>query len=672
MKYKSLIAAIGLMVALPIGVRAMQKAQLTPFERNVEPVKAHLGLVNTQPFATLNTNLPMAPRVWKTVKPSLATAQKVVRVAPERINMQYSYKLDSIITTGNQGEYVAKQVFTFSNNGKELTRNIYTFNNETQLWDIVENYIFVWNEDGLVVEETALGYGGGMRNTYEYNDRGLGIGQTTYMLVDNQWEPSSRGEYEYDELGNMVEERLYVWQNKEWLPSVYNIATWDVKKRQTSIESYYWENDQWVGASRYDYVWYDGPNPEYVEGTDPNRMTMRRSYTWNGNGWTCDLISENGFNIDGYCIMQNTKVWNGKNFGGTGDAYNPGNLSWESHFTLDEHHNHIYTKTYWCVDDSAKWVLAGVAPSPWTYDEEGNGIGRDTIINYTFNDQWEVIGSVIPQVYHEGENAAGQKTWVMQYLADNNGIQQPLFEDKYRYDEDGHQTYVASWDWVDGVRTPSLETTYKYDALGNVVEVLGRITKKDDGEQGGGITPMGMPKHQPGYEQGDDEGWQNSSRWLYAYSGNTRTQMMGYRWQNGDWTPFSGQIAGYDFSCPASNAFLPNGWQDPYKIDFIHDLVGNASTNDWLITTRTYYYTDLLAQSIDAVESTNGNALKYDGRNVYTSDGSSAAITLLSLDGSMIKTVTASALSLQGMHPGIYIAVAKNNDILSKLKIIVR
>ena len=84
-------------------------------------------------------------------------------------------KLDSIITINPDGSRSMLQCFFYNDKGKEIKRTYHYWNAATGSWDEpTERYDYVWNDDGLILSEQAVGYGGGVRMEYKYNDVGLG------------------------------------------------------------------------------------------------------------------------------------------------------------------------------------------------------------------------------------------------------------------------------------------------------------------------------------------------------------------------------------------------------------------------------------------------------------------------------------------------------------------
>lgn len=105
-------------------------------------------------------------------------------------------KLDSIVTTNPDGSNAALQHFEYDSNGREIKRTNSYWDAAAGTWgEPVEQYDFVWTDDGLILSEQAVGYGTGRREEYKYNEQGLGIEQITYQMgADGSWVAVSKGE----------------------------------------------------------------------------------------------------------------------------------------------------------------------------------------------------------------------------------------------------------------------------------------------------------------------------------------------------------------------------------------------------------------------------------------------------------------------------------------------
>lgn len=623
-------------------------------------IAARLHAVTTQRGMVLSRAGLMAERAL----PAAAPAGRL-RLAPaERNAEEGTLKLDSIIQVNVDGTKLQKQQYVYNDQGKEINRKTSYWNASTQTWDEpYEEYDYEWTDYGYILSQRGVYNGQGVRMDYKYNDKRQGIEQINYELdADGNWVPTSKGEYEYDDNDNIISEYVYAWTGSEWLVATHNTATWDAKKRQTSFESYTWDGSAWVGADKGEYVWFDGPyDPGYVEGSglDPERMSYKYNYFWIDGAWHNYYIFVNDISeTDGRLLGQAEKYYNRKEgkFSG-GDDWD-GRLSlnnaftWEGRKTYDEHGAELFSETYRCLPDSSRWVLLGTVDYVWEYDDTGARQGYTNVVNCLYDGQWNKTGEVTNQREYYGYDAENRRVWILQQVADGNGVLKDLFEEKYIYDDKGRHVCTAVWDWDDqGVRKPTSRTEYYYDDDDNIIETISK-------SGGGGLTPLGAPMTKaPGLTDEDNEGWVNSARWLYTYDRGYMTSKMGYRWQQEQWTTNTGQDWVYDFDNPASEVVVPEGWTDPFKLDAVTDYLADGA-NGWLTMPREYYWTEFVSTGISDAVADNGSVRIYprvveSGFNVEAPAG--ACVRVYSISGSCVVTSTSSWVSVDNLPSGVYI-----------------
>lgn len=619
--------------------------------------------------ATVNPSVSMPEHhIMALQTPSDATIQNkrpIRKAGAEKPGL----KLDSIIFVNADGTNATIIRSQYNEQGKEIKRENCYWNTRTKSWDKpAETYEYTWSGDGLILSEQAIGYGTGKRIDYEYDDRGRGIVKTYYQYDDkNQWQPTSRGEYTYDDNDNVIEEYISTYTNNAWVYTNHNYATWDAGKRQTSVTLYVWDGSSWQGTRKETYVWFDGPrDPDYVDGTNADRMTYKGSYLWVNGEWKQYYIFTNSFNSDGRLTGQSEQYYNrtfGKWSGGdTWDGLLGQNFTWKGVHTLDDEGNTVSVETFRCLPDSSSWISLGIATYDWIYEEDGSRSGEMKSINYTYNENWEKTGEVLNQTAMYGYNAANRKTWVLQRVPGDDGQMKDLFEEKYTYNENNQITSSYVWDWKDGERKNTLNNNYTYDTEGNLTEVTSRTSES------GGIQPIGAPAFRgPAIDENDEKGWVNSSKWTYSYENNTLTEKYGYRWKNNQWATSSGQTVDYDWNYPADEVALPNGWTDPYKINSLSILTGDGN-GGWLSAVRTYYY----SVSAPAGISTTDNGISdipytLSGDELSIQAPGEVNVNIYSINGTKVASTTQKVISVKSMTPGLYIADV-NGHIIKIIK----
>lgn len=587
-------------------------------------------------------------------------AAKVPSYAPR--TAEGKERLDSIVQTNPDGSPASLQYFVYNEDGKEVHRENCYWNATTNAWDEpMEEYDYVWNDAGLILSQQGLAYGSGVRYEYKYNDQGQGIEQINYQLDTNgEWTPVSKGEYTYDELGNIVEEFIYLWNGTQWVNNTHNLATWDAKHRQTNYTGYSWDGTQWVGVDRYDYTWFDGPidpDMEGVEGIQTDRMTYKGNFAWIDGLWRQYYFFTNEIRDDGRLVGQSEHYYNrqsGKWCGGDmWDGFLGFSKTWKSRVTYNEHGHTILNEMWYCMPDSTGWQMTAKSPTTWEYDEEGNRVGLYKFVSYAYDAEGNFLGESFTQQTHYGYNAANKKTWVLEQLVAEDGTETPLFEEKYTYNDDGNSLKTLIWDWVDGVRTPTSYTDRKYDADGYLIESI----SKAGTVSGGSIIPMGAPARRASeIEPNDEEGWVNTALWTYDYDNGTLMDKRGYMWRNNEWVTNTGQVVDYDFDVPSSDACFPEGWSDPYKINWIQDLYADGS-NGWMTMTRNYFYSTQGTTAINNVFSGDETDImvRYADDIITITAPGEVNVNIYTLGGACVKTTSEKTVDMGGQPSGVYI-----------------
>lgn len=571
------------------------------------------------------------------------------RAVRTRAEAETTMRLDSLVGYNADGSKGTLQRFEYNEQGLTTLRVNSYYNPSQDSWDDVEWYGYEWTDDGLILDQYVKGYGVGTRYTFKYNDRGWGTEQVIYSLdEEGNWVESSRGEYEYDDRGNIVNERTYSWDGSQWQPATKATAQWDDKNRQLHLEGYEWDGSQWVGATNIYYEWSDVPNPTPVEGSNNERFTQSLSYVWENGAWVPSLMWQQDFdNPDGWMTRQARYYWNGRNWGGEDGS------TWEVFFEYDEHNAMTYQAGYYCYNDSTVWSKDYDCHYEWTYDEEGNREGYYEQTFYYYDENREnVVDQYVDMRYDEGYDAEGRQTWMKEWDANINDRElKPDSEWKKQYNEYGTIAYEANWTWKDGERQPGNMNQFTFDEDGNVIEQYSYNSGNS------GMIPIGMPPatRGAGIEPGDEEGWVNSSHWIYAYENGTRTEKIGWRWRNEEWTPSEGQTVEYDFDYPTQNIITPEGWTDPYKIDIVHDLRGDGN-GGWTTTDKVYFWSEVKATGIaQATEQKDGIEVSFAHNVLTIAGGNDVATSVYDLGGRLVYTGHGHQEQLGHLSRGFYV-----------------
>ena len=161
---------------------------------------------------------------------------------------------------------------------------------------------------------------------------------------------------------------------------------------------------------------------------------------------------------------------------------------------------------------------------------------------------------------------------------------------------------------------------------------------------------------EPAIEPEDEEGWVNSTRVVYAYENGTFVQSHSYRWSNGEWMTNKGQEVVYDFNVTSQDAYFPEGWADPYKINTIDDLYGDGN-NGWLKQRRTYYYSEHIPSGLSTVTTVAGGdvAVVYVDDKIEVSAEGNVKINIYSVGGTCVKSSSEKSVYIGDLPSGVYI-----------------
>lgn len=603
-----------------------------------------------------------------------AVVNPVPEVAPARMCKSPEgtvHRLDSVVGYNSDGSKGTLQTFSYDSNNWWVESKKYMWDDGS--WGSpVETFFCTRMENGYVLSEVNMAYGYGVRNDYKYDDRGRGIEMTSYSLEGEEWVFTGKGEYDYDDNDNIIEEHTYFWGGSDWEPSSHNIATWDDKHRQTSIEQYYWDGNGWQPLTKVDYEWYDGPtDPDYVPGTEKERMSYRGEYFVVDGKWMLTCITENYFNEDGRVSGQSWKYYNREydNWYG-GDSFDGMFMlcnSWVSEIKYDERGIQNVNRTLQYVPGPEKKLFElGYVEFMETPKENGDFEVLAINRNNVYDEAGNKTGTRIVDKIWYGYNAAGKKLAVYEELPfGGDGPMVPVLEDKWGYDEYGYLCETMSFDFdSDGNRIPSNWVIERHDAEGNTVEIMGHTNGNT-----GGIKPLftrSSDEDAPVYELREycitdndrEDTWEPTNRWLNTFENGQLITHVGYRWNGDDWENWQGQNNYFDFSVAVEDMMVPQLYTDVYKVDRIEYIYGYG--DEWVSTNTYYHYSE---QALSSVTEVDADALlSFDGRVVRCLDGRTARITVYDMTGGMAMTVSGNEASLADLAAGVYVVKVENAD----------
>lgn len=561
-------------------------------------------------------------------------------------------KLDSIVGTNPDGSKYTRQLFTYNDQNIIEERINSYWNATTRSWDTAQEYKFEWDEDGYVTMQYAKAYGQGQRFEYTYNEQKLGIEQITYELNGNdEWVKTQKGEYKYDDKGNMIDEMLYIWSGNEWVKYCHNSATWDDNNWQTSILSMSWNGNEWTGETKEDYVWYA-----------KDKLSYKGMWLWLDDTKEWRLVQKwlQEFNQAGQCTAQKMRYWNEdrKDWSGEYASWGPSAgepLSYDAIITYDELGRTTLQQHKECRNNSAEWFVASEMITQWT-DGLENGDYESEMNAYLYD--YDTKKKMWNQHECARYNAQGLQTWILNQMQNLEGTEMlDNYEEKFAYDDRGNLTYSASWDWVDGVRKPSVEENNTYDADNNIIESYYR---------GSSLKPFGSAQKAPGHESQDDEGWNNVSHFIYKYENGLRTEKLKWQWNGSDWTTSIGEGLKYDWNVTSDRLITMHGFGSPYKIDFAYNHTGDGA-NGWLTITNTYHYTDELT----SIQQTKSGNVTFNNNLLKVTGGNKIENSIYETTGKLVYQGNSSEENLEHLGKGVYIVKSMINGKASTLKIVI-
>lgn len=613
-------------------------------------------------------------------KPSVKRVAPAIRELENAATLQ---RLDSVVGFNSDGSKGTMMRFVYNDKGWWTETHNYYYDAVTESWgEPVQSILVERKENGYVLSESNLYSGYGVRSEYTYDDRDRGIIKTNYSLnPDNGvWIPTTKGEYTYDANDNIIEEYVYSYDanSEEWIYVNHNYATWDAKGRQTSIDGNFWNGKEWERTMKLEYRWFDGPrDPEYIPGSDPERMTWRLEYMNIDGEWLPVFITENFFDENGRISGQSHKYYNRENDNYYGGDDYEGRLmlcnSWISEIGHDELGVQNLSKTFsYIPGKEERLVILGQCEYEREDMENGDFIMLVSNRVNEFDEEWNIIGDKIVDKCWYAYNKSGQKLWCYEEMPDYTGTMIPMLEDKWAYDEYGRHTERVAYNFNDGKRVPDSWQSFSYDEDGNQTEILGRCNAS------GGMTPLGAPVRKDSevltrdYRVGEDderENWTYTNHWINTWENGWITQKLCYKWDGDTWLNNQGQVNTFDFSVAVEDMMVPPAYTDIYKVDSIERLYGFG--NDWKGTREVYYYTEVVNTAVEGVEAEYG--VSYRDNTVYGNGGETISVNVYNLAGQKVMTAEGVEISIRPLADGVYIIKAETPSGLTRvLKVYVK
>jgi hypothetical protein len=548
----------------------------------------------------------------------------VMKIA-RRASAKKTQKMDSLTRVLQNGNRVQKMSFEYDENGNPTFCYNYLPNNEGE-WEYGGRTTIEYDELGRVIAQDYIDITGssqGYRYEYEYPDESNRFDVATfYLYVNNILVPSQRAEYAYDDNYNITNEihLLYDSTAGDWQYFEKAEASYDEESRMLTYFTYFWntETQEWQGDSTSN----AGQSFEYTEDGRDARISY---YTWKDGDWleyqrNIFVYDENGdLELDSLAFWNSTSQdWSG------GDTY--GN-NVKTEYTYDSQHRCTDAMTYTLYPNSG-WTWTGETTHEFALLESGE---TQDIQKVYF--RWQ---SATPSLYAETEQhflPSGFETYYIQYYY-TSGSRRAQQEEIRHYDEYNHYLGGEFYGFTNDStnrRYASIKEAFTY--------------------------PDGCIYNTP--IEGDH--WNgtrdNDSTWTldfidYFEFGADSVLTSWHEEAYIDGVPYNrvGYYNTYDFDTPVENVarwYIPNKNQRFYNYKALTEttMVNNnyyMGDNEWddsYSYTDTYYYSDLTADAINDVNTSDKNIVeiaRYDvsGRQV---DKNAKGVVIIKYSNGTIK-----------------------------------
>ena len=532
-------------------------------------------------------------------------------------------RLDSIILTDKTGKLVSHQLFTIDNHQRTKGPHNSLWDEENNKWQPVEEYTFVWDEEGYLLEQKGINviYNEGSKEEFTYDDKKQGISNTVSILNAGQWYPSERGEYKYDDAGNIIEVISYTYneKEKEWDKISKALATYDKQHRQTSYEEYTWTGTDWDGITKEEYVY-----------NENNMLTLYSDYMWQPltKDWLYFHKFEQEF-VNGNIVLQAESYWNSTENSWIGlEEYNGTVLfTGKTEYKYDEQGREIYEVYSQYLDNG--WKKKVDMEDTWSTLENGQTqFMQKTYFYSDDNDTDKYMTGELIKKY----NANGDIVYAFEKKIED-GKDSYKYEEEYSYDTDKYLLSSTFWLFDENnAKLADIHEEIVYDDNHNIID----------------------SKYSNGQGTGEND-WINISRCTYAYENNVRTEKLAYRWENGDWVTNWGNGVDFDLSVPVSKLFTPIGYGDDYKILATYDYTGTEA--GWDINTYTYYYSDQkIVSGINSVKNKTFSVYPNPVVDILTiNSDEDTESSLYNLQGSKLLNTSEKKIDMSGYPTGLYI-----------------
>jgi len=207
-----------------------------------------------------------------------------------------------------------------------------------------------------------------------------------------------------------------------------------------------------------------------------------------------------------------------------------------------------------------------------------------------------------------------------------------LYETAYEYDNQGRQVKESFWFFEDGEKFADISETLTYDANSNIIKSvyhIGQYTGPDD--------------------------WVLSSTFDYEYD-QFNYEIRRYRFAGEDLTLDWGYGVDFDYDVPASLVIsFPGSENDPFKIFYLYDFIGNGTSWDEQIST--FYYSEKQVGIKEVVNNNKVTIYPNPTTNTITikTDDDFVQVLIYNMLGMKMLQTAHKNIDLSSFAPGVYV-----------------
>jgi hypothetical protein len=207
------------------------------------------------------------------------------------------------------------------------------------------------------------------------------------------------------------------------------------------------------------------------------------------------------------------------------------------------------------------------------------------------------------------------------------------YEEVYEYDNQGRRVKEIFWTFLDNEKFADISAEFTYDDNDNIIKsifYMGQYTGEDD--------------------------WVLAATFLYEYD-QYNYEIRRYRYAGEGLDPDWGYGVDFDYDVPASLVIsFPENDNDPFKIFYLYEFVGNGTDFDEQV--KTFYYSEKEVESIEEITKDKKVAIfPNPTSNTITIETSDEAvqIQIYNMLGIKVLQTTNKNIDLSSFASGIYI-----------------